>query len=81
MQLKVHFNGIPATVLAFSRAHVKPSAVGATSSLQPVSLGSRSLAVPLTVVALGLIIALVLYARRSYKRHNDGPPGAERQLQ
>jgi hypothetical protein len=81
VQLKAHFNGIPATFVALSHVHVNPASVGDAGPAHAVSRTSLSLGLPLTLIALALAFVLVRYARRSYQRHDDEPEAPVRQLQ
>jgi hypothetical protein len=84
LQLKAHFNGVPATFVDLSHVHVDPAPVGdagGAGAPPGASRGALSLAFPLTLFAILLATVLVRYARRSYERHDDEPEAPVRQLQ
>ncbi len=69
--------GVPATVALVTDVDLQPEAVGAGADDLPQLGGSAlSLAVPVTIMALLLVVALVWCARRAYLRRNKeiGPP-------
>jgi hypothetical protein len=64
------FEGVPASVLAFTTVRLEPTAItgdeagAATATRQAVTF-----APPVSLVALALALGFALYARRSYARH------------
>ncbi|HVT77804.1 MAG TPA: DUF916 domain-containing protein [Acidimicrobiales bacterium] len=69
--LHATFSGMPATFLDFATAKVDPDDV-LTQHLGVTSRSAATLAVPWSVIALATIVALSLYARRSYRRRTAG---------
>ena len=81
VRLKAHFTGLPATFVDLSHVHVDPAPVGDAGTAHAASRGSLSLALPITLIAIAIVLGLLRYARRSYERHDDETPGPVRQLQ
>ncbi|MBV8958273.1 MAG: hypothetical protein JO087_05850 [Actinobacteria bacterium] len=81
VRVKAHFKGIPATFIASAHAHVYPTTVDEGRSAKAVSRGSLSIAFPLTLIALVIVVVLLRRARRSYERHDNEPSTSERSLQ
>lgn len=79
--LRASFDGIPATVLAFTTVRLDPT--GATVDgveLTTVTRGAITLAPPLTVILVPMALWLALRARRSYRGHRRQDVAPEQQL-
>lgn len=64
------FEGVPASVLAFTTVRLEPTAlVGDDAGAPSQRRQAVTLAVPVSLVALALALGFALYARRSYARH------------
>ncbi|GAC1594012.1 MAG: hypothetical protein NVS3B21_15620 [Acidimicrobiales bacterium] len=74
------FSGVPAAVIDTSRVRVEPLPVAGAALGKPTSHTQRHriVAVPLSIVALILVVALLFAARRSYLRHGEGSPMSRR---
>ena len=72
-------DGVSATVAAVTTVDLDPEAVGGGVGEVPTSSGrSISLALPVTIIAILLVLALAWYSRRAYLRHKGEqvPPPA-----
>ena len=69
VSLSATFDGVAATGLASTKVDVDPAPVGGPADPSPVSMRSRMIAVPLTVLALVAAFGLLRLARRSLRRH------------
>jgi len=77
-------DGVPATVVSSAQVHLDPKAIaGDEDTLSNESQGALTLAVPWTLLALLLVVGLVVFAWRRYRRHDGsgttpgGPAGGQ----
>jgi hypothetical protein len=74
-------DGVPATVVSSAEVHLDPSAaVGDEDTLGDDSQGALTLAPPWTLIAILVVVGLVVFAWRRYRRHDGeraprGGPG------
>lgn len=66
----VKFNSVVATGLGVGRVRLEPAPFGG-AALEPTTWRAFTLALPLTVLAFGLVVGLLGYARRAYVRRQS----------
>lgn len=69
------FTGVPATFLDFATVTVDPNDSGG-QKVKSARRHAATIAMPWTVLALALVVYLIAYSTRSYRRHGDGPGDA-----
>ncbi len=68
--LEATFEGVPASVLAYTVVRVDPKGIAGDEAGSPTTTRRAiTLAIPVSLVALALALGFALYARRSYARH------------
>jgi hypothetical protein len=75
--LHARFEGVPASVLAFTKVEVTPIGGDVGDDAASTSRTGMTLAAPITLVVLSLAVWMALRARKAHRGHrNDGDPGA-----
>lgn len=69
VELEATFEGVPASVLAYTVVRVDPKGIAGDGGSPSTTRQAITLAIPVSLVALALALAFALYARRSYARH------------